>query len=47
MLKIIIVFLLIAPHLYADEVKVNSKAMTEAHNELRKKYNSYYAFMSI
>lgn len=39
MLKLIIVFLLLNTQLYADEVKVNSKAMTEAHNELRKKYN--------
>lgn len=40
MLKVIIVFLFLVSHIYADEIKVNPKAMTKAHNELRQKYNS-------
>ena len=40
MLKLIIIFLFLVTHLYADGVKVSPKAMTQAHNDLRLKYQS-------
>ncbi|WP_198263240.1 CAP domain-containing protein [sulfur-oxidizing endosymbiont of Gigantopelta aegis] len=41
MLKLSIFFMLmLVTELYADVIKLNPQAMTDAHNELRKKYNS-------
>jgi len=40
MMRFALVFTLLLTYIYAQEVKVNADAITKAHNDLRKKYDS-------
>ena len=40
MLKLLLLTLLLSTYIYAEEIKVDTKAITKAHNDLRAKYKS-------
>ena len=40
MMRFAFIFLLLFTYIYAEEVKVDAEAITQAHNDLRKKYGS-------